>query len=310
MPIADFHCDLLWYLAKDPTRTVFDPESQVSVPLLEQGGVELQMFPIYTETKRGSERRGEEQFQIFDRLHKLAPNFFGLKLRPRLAIENSSSFCGEKESLEKGIERLETWHKKHPITYISLTWNGENRFGGGTTTDIGLKEDGKILLQWMSGKKIAVDLSHASDRLGEDVLENIGALDIVPIASHSNFRAVCHHLRNLPDHLAKAIAGRGGLIGLNLVRHFLGSRGAEDILLHISHAQKLGVENHLCLGADFFPEVDVEAEKAHLRPYFFEKFSTPACYPQLRELLCSSFSETFVDGLMYKRLSQFLECSK
>lgn len=284
-----------------------DAESQASVPLLKQGGVAIQTFPIYTVTGKDSVKEGTKQFEIFDKLSHLDPDFFGPRLRYKLAIENASGFCTEEEPLEEGLKRLESWWKKYPIMYISLTWNEENRFGGGAETKIGLKEDGKKLLAWMSGKNIAVDLSHTSDALGEDIIREIQTLDITPIASHSNFRSICNHLRNLPDHLAQAIAARGGLIGLNMVRHFLGTKGPEDVVAHIQHAQKLGIENHLCLGADFFGEVDVEAEKAHMKPYFFEGFSTSACYPELRKILRSSYSEEFVDHLMYYRLNHFLE---
>jgi membrane dipeptidase len=298
MRVADFHCDLLWYLSNDPKRTVMDAEAQASVPLLKQGGVAIQTFPIYTVTGSDSVKEGVKQFEIFDKLPDLG-------LKRRLAIENASSFCTEDEPLEQGLSRLEAWHQKYSIAYISLTWNQENRFGGGTETNVGLKEDGKKLLAWMSGKNIAVDLSHTSDALGEDIIQVID--QVIPIASHSNFRSICNHPRNLPDHLAIAIAKQGGLIGLNMVRHFLGTKGPEDVIAHIRHAQKLGIENQLCMGADFFGEIDVEEEKMHMKPYFFEGFSTSACYPKLRKLLCSAFSEEFVKNLMYYRLNHFLE---
>ncbi len=307
MRIADFHCDLLWYLSNDPKRSVRDPESQTSVEALSQGCVAIQTFPIYTVTGPDSVESGTRQFEIFEQLSHFDPDFFGPRLRYKLAIENASSFCSEVEPLEEGLNRLESWWRKTPIQYISLTWNEENRFGGGADTKVGLKDDGKKLLRWMSGRKIAVDLSHTSDSLGEEILKEIEALDITPIASHSNFRAVCDHRRNLPDHLAKEIAHRKGLIGLNMVRHFLGSQGPQDLLAHIQHAHKLGVENSLCLGADFFGEIDMKEEKSHLRPFFFEGFSTSACYPEIRKILSTAFSEEFIDNLMYYRLNHFLE---
>ena len=307
MRVADLHCDLLWYLSHDKKRTVFDPQSQSSVPYLKEGNVALQTFPIYTVTEVGSSVEGSKQFQIYEQLPHLASDFFGSALTPRLAIENASGFCAEDEPLEKGLERLESWWKKHPIVYISLTWNEENRFGGGADTPVGLKEDGRDLLQWMSGKKIAVDLSHASDALAEDILNEIEHLDVTPIASHSNLRAICSHRRNLPDHIAQAIVHKKGIIGLNMVRHFLGSNGPQDLIRHIEHAQTLHIENHLSLGADFFGEIDVESEKDHLKPYFFEGYSTSACYPHIRQLLLSHFPLEFVHDLMYQNLITFLE---
>ena len=302
MPVADLHCDLLWYLANDKRRTIFDPESQASLPFLQEGEVKIQIFPIYTQTAPDSVQKGIEQWEIYRRF----PTLFQSHLTPRLAIENSSSFCTETEALEASLIRLEVWHKEHPIVYISLTWNEENRFGGGADTQIGLKEDGKKLLEWMSGKNIAIDLSHASDALAQDILSEIKRLRITPIASHSNFRAICPHLRNLPDHLAETICAQGGLIGLNLVRHFVGPNTIKDFYLHISHAHRLGIEDCLCFGADFFPEVDVELAKTHLKPYFFEGFSTSSCYPKLVSMLRSTFSESFVENLMYKQLTRFL----
>lgn len=307
MRVADLHCDLLWYLANHEHRTVFDPESQVSVPFLQEGCVALQVFPIYTVTGPRSVEEGIRQLKIYSQLPQMAPGFFEQHLTPRVAIENASSFCSEYEPIEQALKRLESWHEQHRIVYISLTWNEENRFGGGSDTKIGLKEDGKKLLEWLSGKGIAIDLSHASDPLAQEVLQEIHSLHILPIASHSNFRSICAHRRNLQDLVAQAIAKKGGVIGLNLVRHFLGPNGPQDVLAHIRYAQKLAIENHLCLGADFFPEIDVEEEKAYLKPYFFEGFSTSACYPRLRQLLLSTFPEAFVDQIMYQHLITFLE---
>jgi len=299
MSIADLHADLLWYLAKDSGRTPFDAASQISLTQLTAGGVKLQIFPIYTKTGHDSVQEGEKQWTIYNH----AFPFFATHLTPRLSIENSSSFCSEDEPLEVGLKRLARWHAAYPLVYISLTWNEENRFGGGAATSIGLKDDGKKLLEWMQGKKIAVDLSHASDALAEAVLKE--TVTLVPIASHSNFRSVHSHERNLPDHLAQEICRKGGIIGLNLIRHFVGSQ-VQDFLRHLEHAHRLGIENHLCLGADFFPEIDVEKEKAHLKPYFFEGFSNPECFPKLCEMLRGNFSEAFIENLLSKRLMQFL----
>jgi len=155
----------------------------------------------------------------------------------------------------------------------------------------------------MSGTNIAVDISHASDALAHDIL---AFQSLTPIASHSNFRSVCEHVRNLPDDIAIQIARMGGVIGLNMVRHFIGTK-PEDLILHIEHAKKLGIENHLCFGADFFGELDVEIAKAHMKPYFFEGFSTSSCYPKIHQILSKKYSDDIIDELMYTRLNHFLE---
>ena len=165
---------------------------------------------------------------------------------------------------------------------------------------------GGMLLQWMSGKKIAIDLSHTSDRLAEEILKAIENLDIVPIASHSNFRKVAEHPRNLPDHLAKEISARGGLMGLNFVRVFLGGRGPEDFIRQVEHADKLGLLDHLCFGADFFADHAMPPELQYLLPMFNPGFDQAGCYPQVIGLLEKHLSHGIVEKIAYKNLTEFL----
>lgn len=297
MNVADFHCDLLSYLERGEGRSVNDPESRASVPLLEAGGVVLQTMAIFSKTTPDSVRCGSEQFKIyFDVVRKQ-------KIKTILAVENASNFCGEDEDLEVGLKRIEEWSSKTPIAYISLTWNDENRFGGGNTTKIGIKPDGQELLRWMSGKKIAIDLSHTSDQLAHDILAMIDRdkLDITPVASHSNFRSVVDLPRNLTDEIALEIGRRGGLIGLNFVRSFL-----KDFILQVEHAEKLGLLGHFCFGADFFEEHDVPPELSYLKPFFFEGFDTSACYPKVIERLLTRFSRDVIEKIAYKNLIRFL----
>ncbi len=74
----------------------------------------------------------------------------------------------------------------------------------------------------MNEIRIAVDLSHTSDRLADEILNEIDrkGYTMGVIASHSNARKVCHHPRNLPDHLIKEIVARKGIIGINLYKKF------------------------------------------------------------------------------------------
>ena len=306
MQVADFHCDLLSYLAEDENRTAYDPASRASIPMLQKGGVKLQTMAIYTKTLPGSVESGARQAEVFFEFPKKYP-IFGTEIKTVVSIENASGFCDEKEPLEKGLERLEAlFEKAKKIAYISLTWNEENRFGGGNATKIGLKPDGLKLLRWMSGKKIAIDLSHTSDQLAEDILKAIENLEITPVASHSNFRKVSDHPRNLPDHLAKEIGARGGLIGLNFVRAFLGGRSPEDFIRQAEHADRLGILDRLCFGADFFADHSIPPELHYLLPWFFEGFDQAGCYPHVVKLLEKHLSPDILEKIAYQNLTRFL----
>lgn len=73
------------------------------------------------------------------------------------------------------------------------------------------------------------------------------------IASHSNARAVTSHPRNLTDEMIRAIAEKGGVIGLNFCPGFLSSRNISTIngmLRHIHHIYQVGGEDVLALGSD------------------------------------------------------------
>ncbi|MBS0620098.1 MAG: membrane dipeptidase [Verrucomicrobia bacterium] len=300
MEIVDLHCDLLSYLAKDPARTPNDPLSRASLPQMEQGGVRLQTLAIFTKTDSHSVLQGHAQVEWFLKLRSNTTRFLA-------AFENASAFADEKEPLDLALKRLEGYQKQlGQILYISLTWDGENRFGGGVGATCGLKEDGKRLLEWMDGKQIALDFSHTSDRLAEDALNFLETkrCQIPVLASHSNFREVTEMARNLPREIAQEILRRGGLIGLNLFGPFIHKSDPTAILHHVEYGLALGGENTLCFGADFFCDADAPQlkEKYPGQPLFFPEWSDASIYPRLTTLLQRRLSLT--DGQIHKLASE------
>lgn len=312
LPIADLHCDLLSYLAKDERRTPLDPAPRCSFPQLKAGHVFLQTLAIFTETQKGSVAVAQKEVEAFKRLASQGCSRLYARRLPQkremihiiAAIENGSGLCEEDEPLKAAFARLDTIDKEAgPLLYISLTWNTENRFGGGNATKIGLKEDGKQLLNYLNGKKIAIDLSHTSDWLAYDILNQIdgGNLHIPVIASHSNFRSVVNHPRNLPDELAKEVIRRGGVMGFNIVGFIAG----EDYLSHITYGLSLGAEDNLCFGADFF--CDDDPLPLNNLPRFNEEYPNASCYPKLLKLFEKELSQEQLEKIAYKNLDNFLQ---
>jgi microsomal dipeptidase-like Zn-dependent dipeptidase len=200
------------------------------------------------------------------------------------AFENASAFASESESLSDALQRLEGYVDAiGPLFYIGMTWDHENRFGGGNLTQVGLKEDGKRLLEWMSGKKIAVDMSHTSDWLAHGILNYIdqNGLDVRVLASHSNFRAISGYPRNLPDDIAKEIVRRKGLIGLNFFAPFIHKTDPSALLRHVEYGLELGAADALSFGADFFWDNDFKyiLEKYQCSQAFFPELSDSSVYP-------------------------------
>jgi membrane dipeptidase len=304
VPIIDFHCDLLGSIEGNQGRLHFSsPETNCSLPQLKEGGVHRQTLALFTADPCKGAQAAEAQVDWYRRLleqHKEEPSFF-------LAIENASCLVTEKEPLDKAFERLQAFSDVERILYVSLTWNFENRFGGGTHEKAGLKADGKELLQFLNEKKIAIDLSHASDPLAYDILEYIDQkkLSLTPIASHSNFRSVHPAKRNLPDDLAMEIMRRGGVIGLNFVKKFVGS-SQEAFVDHIHHALELGGGDALCLGADFYGALQAPGIENDKESPFFSAFSNASCYQHFLSFLKEELWSDLVEKIAYKNAESYL----
>lgn len=294
IPVFDLHCDLLAYLVKTPGASIHDAEAiGAALPHLQAGGVSKQVLAIYAPTGAGSSQLAAQQVARFAELAQL-PQFHPICSKADLAnrnsigivpaIENASGFCEEWEQLEVGFRRLATWiNELGTLAYISLTHHDENRFGGGNyAPGVGLKPDGEALLDFLHAKNIPVDLSHASDALAEGIFTYLTRqrLDIPVIASHSSFRTVHAHARNLPDELALEIFHRGGIIGINFLRAYVHPSRPHRLLAQVAYGWHLpGGPDGLALGADFFATADFPDPSRH--PLFFQQHANASQYQKL-----------------------------
>ncbi len=322
-PIIDLHCDLLVHLRRMAIPDPFDQEGiGCSFPALKKGNVKLQVMAIYTATREGSAAKAIQQSEIFASLLKRFPNDCSLvdgldslsematspKVGMLAAIENASGFCEEDEPLNIGFKRLEQIISNvKRILYIGFTHHPENRFGGGNNSKAGLKEDGKELLQYLHGRKIAVDFSHTSDALAHDILDYLSKhnLDIPILASHSNYREVFEHVRNLPDELAKEIVKRGGLIGLNFLRAFVGTDDPNALYEHLKHGIELGAVDSICFGADYFATGD-HPDRSRI-PFYFKEHTDATCYPSILEEVSRQISPDVIEGLASKNAMDYIK---
>lgn len=296
--IIDLHCDLTSFLV-EPGVTL-ESKMRSSITNLRKGNVGLQVMAFYSSTGKGSVQYVENQLIKYKELLGLTDVYELDSDNPQLienslgiigAIENASGLCEEGAPIENGFKQLKEINSRISLMYITLTHHLENRFGGGNYTDVGLKTDGKLLLEHLHNQKIAVDLSHTSDRLALDLLNWIDKnnLNVPVIASHSNMRSVYSHPRNLPDELVQEVVRRNGLIGLNFVKYFINPDHFEDFYTHLEYALKLGAEDHIAFGADFFAdELHLETEKF---PFFFDELGDATVYPQIVENVRCRFGD-------------------
>jgi len=302
--VIDLHNDLLCYLALSPSHTP-DEASCCSLRQLREGGVCCQILPVFCPTIPGSEKTLEKQLACFHRLCEQNPDDFSTRdksgaIRVFWAVENISSFLGEDEPIEIGINRLQSACKQFgPPVYVTMTWNGENRCGGGPGVDKGLTDDGKAIIDALDPKTV-LDLSHASDQLARDIAEYTPKF---LIASHSNFRSVTDVPRNLPDEIAQEIVNREGLIGLNVIKSFVGA--SKDCFFdHIEYALSNRWEDALCFGSDFFSIESVESivpeefKKGDRYP-FFPSWEDPSFMHDIAKQITSRFGREFAHKMLW-----------
>jgi len=87
-----------------------------------------------------------------------------------------------------------------------------------------------------------VDLSHAGERTFYDALEAAAA---PPMVSHSGCRALSDHPRNITDAQLRALAQRGGVLGIPFATAFLdeAERRAEQAFRKTEPYQRAGGDN-------------------------------------------------------------------
>lgn len=323
LPIIDMHCDLLVYLTDVPGADM-NKASDIgcALPNLTAGNIKLQVMAMYSATEIGSTQYAALQRDMFQKLAQEnncltavtdAKTLEMVMQQPGItgmvaAVENAAGFCEEREPLEDGFKKLEKMIEVcGRLLYISFTHHTENRFGGGNNSKKGITTDGKMLLDYLHGRKIAVDLSHTSDALAHDMLTHIDQerLDIPIIASHSNFRPVWEHNRNLPDELTQEIIKRKGLIGMNFLRAFLNEKDPEALLHHIMYGLNNGAEDVLCFGADYFYTLD-STDQSRIPYYFKEHEQAATSYHYVLTQLREQLTQEQLEKLAYKNAQHYI----
>jgi membrane dipeptidase len=141
------------------------------------------------------------------------------------------------------------------VRIVGLAWK-RTRHAGGTGAPGPLTPEGRDLVRVLDEFQMIHDASH----LAEESFWNLMDLTSGPvIASHSNCRAIVPGDRHLSDDMIRAIAERGGVIGINFYDKFLlppdehGKRRAtlNDVVRHVRHICDLtGSASHVGIGTD------------------------------------------------------------
>src|SRR5690606_3027692 len=205
------------------------------IPRLIEGGVDVQVFAVWSDDKRwktGTYRHANDQIDALEKVIK--------KNKGKIAIAKSVAQIHKLQKqgkiaaiigieggnmIEESIPNLVKLHKRG-AKYLTLTWNYNLSWAtAAALEDIkphaeqrGLSEKGKQIIRKMNELGMMVDLSHSSKKTFYDVME----VSTKPVLfSHSNAAALTPHTRNLDDAQVEALKKNGGVVGVNFYSGFL-----------------------------------------------------------------------------------------
>jgi membrane dipeptidase len=175
-------------------------------------------------------------------------------------------------ALDGDLSRLAMFHGLG-VRIVQPVYNRRNLMGDGCLepADGGLSTLGRELIAEINKLKILLDLSHAGVRTQA---EGIAASKAPMAITHTGCRALVDVPRNTHDRELKAVADRGGVVGIYFMP-FLRASGqphAEDLLRHLEHAVNVCGEDHVGLGTDGgISGIKLDDKYAEFQRKFFEE---------------------------------------
>ena len=282
MKVVDMHCDTIAAvhdLKKEGNNVhVACNHLQLDLEKMKKGDYALQNFALYTNLEK-HERPFEYAMELVDTFYQeleAYPDQIGI-VRSYADIEKNMQegrmsallTLEEGEECQGNLAYLRNFYRLG-ARMMTLTWNYENQLaypngvevdGQGKKHTIpdtvhGLKERGIEFVQEMERLGMIIDISHLNDAGIWDVFK----YTTKPfVASHSNARALASHPRNLTDDMIRALAERGGVMGINYYAFFLkdwedpskAESRVSDMVKHMKHIREIGGIGCIGLGSDF-----------------------------------------------------------
>ena len=157
--------------------------------------------------------------------------------------------------------------KKDGVMSVQLTYNLQNLAGDGSLepTNGGLSNLGRDTIRRIETEKLLLDLAHGGAR----TMAEAAAFAKRPLViSHTGSRALIDHPRNTADDTIKAVADKGGVVGVYFMPYLAVNQhptGAE-LIAHVEHVANVAGEDHVGIGTDngVLPTVLDAATKAKL----------------------------------------------
>ena len=231
MQFFDAHCDAVMNSYDRAFGFVTgDPRGHMDLPRLAAAGGRAQVFAVFAAASYFPHRaiRALAEAAIAN-LHAWADESAGRMNIVRTGADIARTFEDGSTGVAaiigmEGADPLPDAEALHDFFALGVrlvipAWD-DNQFSGSSTGGGGpLTAQGRRLIELADSLRVMVDVSHLSDAAFFEVASLLR--DRPFIASHSNCRALSPASRNLTDAQIRTLAGRGGVMGINLAPDFL-----------------------------------------------------------------------------------------
>lgn len=269
-PAIDLHADtLMWsrWLGYDLLARHEPPfynaafGGHVDVPRMREGGMGAQFFglvslPVMGKV-RGLGRAIDEQIDELDetlartRELRLVKTRADIEAAEREGVVSALLGIEGAHALEGDIDRIGAFARRG-VRYLGLLHFSANEAGfpayGRGKKDDGLTAWGRDLVVRCEDEGVIVDLAHINKR---GFLDACAIATKPPIVSHTGVLGAFEHWRNIDDEQLRAVADRGGVVGVIFCPKFLGGDGLEPVVKHLQHIVDVVGEDCPALGSDW-----------------------------------------------------------
>ncbi|MFI1094740.1 dipeptidase [Streptomyces sp. NPDC020917] len=280
-PVVDGHNDLPWALRKqvsydlDRLDIAADQSARThtDIPRLRAGGVGAQFWSVYVSTELTGADAVTATLEQIDVVRRMTERHAGDLQLALTADDMEAARAGGRiaslmgaeggHSIDDSMGVLRSLYELG-VRYMTLTHN-DNTAWAGSATDApvpgGLTAFGEEVVREMNRLGMLVDLSHVSP---DTMRAALRVAEAPVLFSHSSARAVCDHVRNIPDDVLAALPGNGGVAMATFVPKFILPAAIEWTL-----RADANMRDHGFHALDTTPEgiaVQRAFEEAHPRP--------------------------------------------
>lgn len=141
--------------------------------------------------------------------------------------------------------------KKDGVMTVQLTYNNGNLAGDGALEprDAGVSKLGRATIERIEAEKLLLDLSHGGARTMAEATAHAKRPLVI---SHTGARALTDHPRNTADSTIKAVADKGGVVGVYFMPFLSADMkpSGDALIAHIEHVANVAGEDGVGIGTD------------------------------------------------------------